>query len=58
MMMISVNRIVPKAIRSLLYSQDVFFLVNTEGFDKNKLEKSRMEKTPVLKKKQNSNGAC
>ena len=45
------SRIVPKTLSSPLCSQNVSFLVKIEGgFDENKLEKSRMEKTPVFEK--------
>ena len=45
-----VSRIVPKTLRSPLCSQNVSFLVKLRGgFDKNKPEKSCMEKTPVFK---------
>ena len=36
------SRIVPTTLRSPLCSQNVSFLVKVQGFDKNKLEKSRI----------------
>ena len=50
-----VSRILPKIPRSPLCSQNVSFTIKFKrGFDKNKLEKSRMEKTSVLKKQNSS----
>ena len=48
-----VSRLVPKTLRSPLCSQNVSFLVKIKGggFDENKLEKSRIEKTLIFETK-------